>query len=215
MRDIELSKTEQFRFIRHTTPKLQIPHFIAIDTQGGRIINASTGEEVFRKSGMKKIFKPSTPPIASVWTIILEEEPVYGILGLVQFPTLGFDKDILSNEFVDAKVYVKRRRQDVLHRRVRPRLDNKYIIPPSPRTEDLNTIRAPMPATAVVRRLHLQQRLHLHSQSKRKKKGILDRNSTKLSTLLQSARKLCSHWSNYLLNTFLRSLLMSSNIFMM
>jgi hypothetical protein len=52
-----------------------------------------------------------------------------------------------------------------------PRLDDKYIIPSPPRTEDLNTTRAPTPAIAVVRLLHLQQRLHLHPQSKRKKEN--------------------------------------------
>jgi hypothetical protein len=130
---------------------------IAINADN-RIINAKTGEEVppmFNRGGMKKMFAfiTNTPTVASTSNITLEgPKPVYGQLGpegTVLFTTLDFENDTRTDEVIDIEVYEKRRRDDILRRRVRPRLDDEHVIPPPPRTDDHNTNATPPTSNTV------------------------------------------------------------------
>ena len=99
---------------------------------------------------MKKIFDlmTNTPTIASISNIILEES-IYGQLeseGIVLVTILDVENDTWTNEIVDVEVYEKQRYDDILHQRKRPRLDDEHIIPPSPRTNDRNTISIATPS---------------------------------------------------------------------
>jgi hypothetical protein len=80
-----------------------------------------------KEGGMKTFFELAKPPTVSVGNITVEEGPISGTFGpesFVQFTTLYFDNDTRTDEIINVEVYEKRRRDDILRRRVHPRLGN-------------------------------------------------------------------------------------------
>ena len=108
-----------------------------------RLINASTGQELptmYGRGGMKKFFEGS-PAIISVTNnaITLEPTTYIGNQSSVRLTTLDIDGNVQTDEIVDADVFEKRRRDEILRPRVRPRADD---VRPAPRdiSEDTPTV---------------------------------------------------------------------------
>lgn len=127
---------------------------ITINTEN-RIINAKSSEEIpsiFNKGGMKKIFESIITPTIATNNKIALEGSTHGSLGpegLVRITTLDLDNNILTDEIIDVEVNEKRKRDEIVRRRMRPRLDDEHIIPPAPRSDDRDATPAnAIPATA-------------------------------------------------------------------
>lgn len=100
-----------------------------------RVVSTVSGEEIplmFGKGGMKKIFELTTPT-ATANNNNITLDTTYGNLGegSVRITTLDFDNGTRTDEIIDADVNERRRREnEILRRRVRPRVDDEHIIPP-------------------------------------------------------------------------------------
>ena len=147
-RCIWCDSTEHFR--RLDCPELQEAIRISrirINDQG-RIVVTATGEELpimFGKGGMKRLITLTTAaavisPIAAGGNNITLES--YGNLGpqsSVMITTLDFENGTRTDEIIDVEVNEKRRRDDILRRRVRPRLDDSHPYVPPPPEPPVNT----------------------------------------------------------------------------
>ena len=79
---------------------------------------------------MKKLFE--TQPAPSTFqtnNISLESIAELGNSGTVHVVTLDFDGEVRTDEIIDVDVLEKRRRDEVLRRRVRPRTDDVFPAP--------------------------------------------------------------------------------------
>src|SRR5438552_2806461 len=104
-----------------------------------RIVNGSTGQEIpqmFNRGGMKKLFETQPAP-STFQTNNISLEPVaeLGNSGTVHVVTLDFDGEVRTDEIIDVDVLEKRRRDEVLRRRVRPRTDNIFPAPVRPASD--------------------------------------------------------------------------------
>jgi len=99
----------------------------------GRVVSMATGEELplmFGKGGMKRFINLSQPLPATPVAVnnITFDDDNYGSLGSsgsVQITTLDFEKGTRTDEFIDADVYEKHKRNDLeQNRRVRTRIDD-------------------------------------------------------------------------------------------
>src|SRR5437667_3443300 len=124
------------------TNRTQCPDFaealrkgrVYLNTQN-RTVNAVTGQEIppmFGRGGMK--IPLETPPAIPVQNnnITLDNLGHLGNQSSVHITYLDFDNDTRRDELVDVEVYEKRRRDDILHRRIRPRLDDVHPAPLNP-----------------------------------------------------------------------------------
>src|SRR4030095_5536704 len=75
---------------------------------------------------MKKLLENPNPPAVVVQNnnITLDNLVHLGNKNSVHVTYIDFDNDTQRDEIIDAEVYEKRRREDILRRRVRPRVDD-------------------------------------------------------------------------------------------
>jgi len=100
---------------------------------------------MFGRGGMKKVFE--SPPIISAQSnnIMLDSLGHLGNHNSIRVTYIDFDTDTQIDEIIDADVYEKRRRDDVLRRRVRPRLDDGR---PTPNDAPSSSNDVPMPESS-------------------------------------------------------------------
>ena len=102
-----------------------------------RVINASTGEEFplnYGRGGIKALYEASsrttTSPISNVTAITVEPIARLGNSPTIHLTKIDFEKGTKSEEIIEVDVYEKRKRDEILKRRMRPRLDDD-VQPPS------------------------------------------------------------------------------------
>src|SRR5436305_10455299 len=102
-----------------------------------RIINASTGEEFplnHGRGGIRALYEASsrttTSPISNVTAITVEPIAQLGNSSTIHLTKIDFEKGTKSEEIIEVDVYEKRKRDEILKRRMRPRLDDD-VQPPS------------------------------------------------------------------------------------
>ncbi|TMC20323.1 MAG: retroviral-like aspartic protease [Chloroflexi bacterium] len=102
-----------------------------------RIINASTGEEFplnHGRGGIRALYEASsrttTSPISNVTAITVEPIAQLGNSSTIHLTKIDFEKGTKSEEIIEVDVYEKRKRDEILKRRMRPRLEDD-VQPPS------------------------------------------------------------------------------------
>src|SRR4030095_6102840 len=123
------------------TRRTQCPDFAEALRKGlvylnaqNRIVNAVTGQEIppmFGKGGMKKLLENPPAVVVQNNNITLDNLAHLGNKNSVHVTYIDFDTDTQRDEIIDVEVYEKRRREDILRRRVRPRVDDVRPAPPN------------------------------------------------------------------------------------
>jgi hypothetical protein len=103
----------------------------------GRIVDGVTKQELptmFGKGGMIKLIGKDGGPPAPVGanSITLDCLGRLGDESSVRITHIDFETGVQTDEIVDAEVYEKRRREEILKRRVRPRTETNYDLRPAP-----------------------------------------------------------------------------------
>jgi len=102
------------------------------------------GEELplmYGKGGMKRLVAPAAVPISvGNNNITLENYGNIGPESSIHVTTLDFENGIRTDEIIDAQVDEKRRRDEILRRRVRPRVEDTGVPMPPLSTTPVPTV---------------------------------------------------------------------------
>jgi hypothetical protein len=107
---------------------------VSLNDRGRVVFNGEELPLMWGKGGMKKLLSfaaPTVPITVGNNNITLESYGDLGSQSSVMITTLDFENGTRTDEIIDAEVNEKRRRDEILRRRVRPRLEED-VLPHAP-----------------------------------------------------------------------------------
>jgi len=110
---------------------------VSLSDKGRVVFNGEELPLMWGKGGMKKLLTLATPAlpvpmsapiVAGINNITLESYGELGSQSSVMITTLDFENGTRTDEIIDAEVNEKRRRDEILRRRTRPRLEDDVLL---------------------------------------------------------------------------------------